>query len=119
MSQYATTAEMWQYLAQVDSNKPDLTPENEALFAVLIERASSLIDELLYDLDPVVLTGSRTVTQLCLEIAVNYWRQKDRGMWAPSSGVDGEGVLQYTGVLTDKQESLIRQIRIRGGAIAL
>jgi hypothetical protein len=114
MSQYATTAEMFRYLEQVDQ-----TPENEQLFTELLERASSLIDELLYDLDAVMLTASRTVNQLCLEIAVNYWRQRDRGMWAPSSGVEGEGILMYTGVLTEKQESLIRQIRIRGGAIAL
>lgn len=113
MSQYASTSEMYAYLPQVDQS-----PENEQLFTELLERASSLIDELLYDLDAVVLTASRTVNQLCLELAVNYWRQKDRGMWSPTSGVEGEGAITYTGVLTAKQESLIRQIRIRAGAIA-
>lgn len=114
MSQYATTAEMFAYLTQVDA-----TPENEQLFTELLERASSLIDELLYDIDAAWLGGSRTVNQLCLEVAVNYWRQKDRGMWAQSQGVEGEGAIAYTGVLTEKQESLLRQIRIRHGAIAL
>ena len=113
MSQYATTAEMFQYLEQVDQ-----TPENEQLFVQLLERASSLIDDLLYDIDAAWLGGSRTVNQLCLELSVNMWRQKDRGMWAQSQGIEGEGAIEYTGVLTAKQESLIRQIRIRHGAIS-
>ena len=106
---YATTAQMFAYLPQVPQ-----TPENEALFTDLLTRASGTIDEVLQGVDPTLLTPAPpSVEQVALELAVNMWRQRDRGGWSASSGVDGEGALQYTGVLTDKQMRLLRQVRLR------
>ena len=114
---YATTAQMWAYLTQVDQGAPALTPENEQLFTDLLDRASSEIDEVVYGVDQAVRDASTTIEQICLELAVNMWRQRDRGMWSATSGVDGEGALQYTGVFTDKQLRLLRQVRIRNAGI--
>lgn len=114
---YATSSQMWAYLAQVDQGAPALTPENEQLFTELLDRASAQIDDVTVGVTPEILAASRSVEQICLELAVNMWRQKDRGLWASSSGVDGEGALIYTGVFTDKQLRLLRQLRIRNAGI--
>ena len=114
MSQYATTAEMYAYLTQVEQ-----TPENEQLFTELLERASAMIDELVYGVDQLVLDASLTVKQVCLELAVNMWRGRDRGLWAASSGVEAEGGLQYVGMFTTQQLRMLGQIRIRNNQIAL
>jgi len=93
---YATTAQMFAYLPQVPQ-----TPENEALFTDLLTRASGMIDEVLIGVDPTVLTPPPpSVEQVTLELAVNMWRQRDRGMWSPSSGVDGEGAWNAADRLT-------------------
>lgn len=111
---YASTSEMFAYLTQVDQ-----TPENEQLFTELLERASSLIDEVVYGVDQAVLDASPTVNQVCLELAVNMWRGRDRGLWAASSGVEAEGGLQYVGMFTPQQLRMLGQIRIRNTQLAL
>jgi hypothetical protein len=79
-----------------------------------------MIDEVLLGVDPATLVPTPpSVEQVTLELAVNMWRSVDRGLWSPSSGVDGEGALPYPGVLTEKQMGMLRQIRIRSGAIAV
>jgi hypothetical protein len=45
---------------------------------------------------------------VCLELAVNIWRGKDRGMWTETIGVDGEGGLRFTGGMTSQQRSILR-----------
>lgn len=113
MALYASTSAMYTYLPQVQA-----TPENEALFTDLLTRASATIDEVLQGVDPALLVPPpASVEQLALELAVNMWRQRDRGGWSPASGVDGEGAIQYTGVLTDKQQKLLRQVRLRLGGL--
>jgi len=113
MTLYASTSQMFAYLPQVAQ-----TPENEALFTDLLTRASAMCDEVMAGVDPTLLSPvPPSLEQVTLELAVNMWRGRDRGMWSPSSGVDGEGALQYTGVLTDKQTKLLGQIRIRLGAV--
>jgi hypothetical protein len=113
MALYATTAQMFAYLPQVPQ-----TPEIEALFTDLLTRASATIDEVLQGVDLSTLSPPpASVEQIALELAVNMWRGKDRGSWSQSSGVDGEGALIYQGVLTDKQMRLLRQVRLRNGAL--
>jgi len=113
MTLYAATVSMFRYLPQVPQ-----TTENEALFVDLLTRASAMCDEVLAGVDPLALDPvPPSLEQVTLELAVNMWRSRDRGGWAVSSGVDGEGALQYTGVLTDKQMRLLGQIRIRLGAV--
>jgi hypothetical protein len=106
---YATVAAMATYLPQVSQ-----TPENEALFTDLLTRASATVDEVLQGVDPALLVPvPASIEQITLELAVNMWRSMDRGGWSQTSGVDGEGAIQYTGVLTDKQMRLLRQVRLR------
>lgn len=115
MPSYATPVQMYAYLPQVSQ-----TPENEALFTDLLRRASGMIDDVLIGVDASALDPvPPSVEQVCLELAVNLWRSRDRGMWADSSGVDGEGALQYTGYMTAKQRSLLHQVRIQNDAQAI
>ena len=46
------------------------------------------------------------VTQVVLELAVNIWRGRDRGMWAETHGPAGGG-LRFTGGLTKMQERIL------------
>lgn len=115
MPSYASTAMMFQYLPQVSQ-----TPENEALFTDLIRRAYGMIDDVLIGVDASALDPvPPSVEQVCLELAVNMWRQRDAGLWASSSGVEGEGALQYVGYMTAKQRSLLHQVRIQNDAQAI
>lgn len=52
-----------------------------------------------------------SVKQVCLEVAVNLWRGKDRGMWADTIGVDGSGGLRFTGGLTPAQAQILKNVR--------
>lgn len=109
MALYASTYQMAAYLKQVP-----LTSENEALFTDLLTRASATVDEVLQGVDPALLVPvPPSIEQITLELAVSMWRSMDRGGWSQTSGVDGEGAIQYTGVLTDKQMRLLRQVRLR------
>jgi hypothetical protein len=49
-----------------------------------------------------------SIVEVCLELAVNIWRGKDRGMWTETIGVDGEGGLRFTGGMTSQQRSILR-----------
>jgi hypothetical protein len=55
--------------------------------------------------------ASAAVEQVCLELAVNIWRGKDRGMFTETVGVDGAGGLIFTGGLTNQQAAILRQVR--------
>lgn len=50
------------------------------------------------------------VKEVCLELAVNLWRGKDRGMWTEVVG--GETAqLRFTGGLTKAQRDILRNVR--------
>jgi hypothetical protein len=60
-----------------------------------------------------------TIVQLCLELAVNIWRGRDRGLWAEVLGASDGGTLRYLGGLNATQRTLIRAVRRRFVEIAL
>lgn len=47
------------------------------------------------------------IVQVVLEIGVNLWRGKDRGMWTDTIGADGAGSVKYTGGLTNLQKQVL------------
>lgn len=49
--------------------------------------------------------------QLALEIAVNIWRSKDRGLYSEYQGVEGGGEIRYIGGLNSMQRQIIENIR--------
>lgn len=52
-------------------------------------------------------TAPASVSQVTLELAVNMWRGKDRGLWSEAIGVDGSGALRFTGGLTNQQKAVL------------
>lgn len=57
------------------------------------------------------------ITEMCLELAVNIWRSRDRGMFADVIGVDassgpvGGGGVAYIGTLTKMQQATLAKIK--------
>ena len=56
-------------------------------------------------------TVPEDVVEVVLELAVNIWRGKDRGMWTDYVGVQGSGELLFTGGLTNQQRAILTQVR--------
>ncbi|HEU5013956.1 MAG TPA: hypothetical protein VFT66_15655 [Roseiflexaceae bacterium] len=54
-----------------------------------------------------------SIVQVCLELSVNIWRAKDKGMFTDTIGVDGSGGVRYIGGLTNLQQQIIRNERAR------
>lgn len=54
-----------------------------------------------------------SIVQVCLELAVNIWRSKDKGMFTDTIGVDGSGGVQYIGGLTNLQKQIVQNERAR------
>ena len=59
-----------------------------------------------------------SIKELALELSVNIWRSKDRGMWTETVGasqvgnnVGGGAVITYTGGLTNQQKAIIKNVR--------
>ncbi len=53
------------------------------------------------------------IVEVELELAVNLWRSKDRGMFSDVIGVEGGGAVGYTRALTNQQKMIIDQVRAR------
>lgn len=53
------------------------------------------------------------IKEVCLELAVNIWRGRDRGMWTDVVGVEGSGGLRFTGGLTNQQRAIIESVYSR------
>jgi hypothetical protein len=54
-----------------------------------------------------------SVVEVELEVAVNIWRSKDRGMFSDVIGVEGGGAVGYARALTNQQRMIIDQVRAR------
>jgi hypothetical protein len=51
------------------------------------------------------------VKEVALEIAVNIWRSKDKGLWTDVIGVEGGGGIRFIGGLTNQQKAIIDAVR--------
>lgn len=66
-----------------------------------------------------------SVVEMCLELAVNIWRSRDRGMFADVIGVDassgpvGGGGVAYIGTLTKMQQMTLTKIKRSYEVIAI
>lgn len=66
-------------------------------------------------------TAPAALEEVCLELAVNIWRGRDKGMWADVIGVEGSGGLRFTGGVTNQQRAILDSIREKytGGSVAI
>lgn len=55
-------------------------------------------------------TVPSSIEEVALEIAVNTWRGKDRGMWSDTIGADGAGSVKYTGGMTNLQKQSLQNV---------
>lgn len=55
-------------------------------------------------------TPPDSIIEVTLELAVNLWRSKDKGMFTDTIGVDGSGAVQYIGGLTNQQRMLLMNV---------
>lgn len=57
------------------------------------------------------------IVEVCLELAVNIWRQKGQGLFQQIQGVDsvgnavGGGSLKYIGGMTTEQQRIVKRVR--------
>ena len=51
------------------------------------------------------------VQQVALELAVNAWRQRDRGLYSEVQGVEGGGAVSYVGGINATQRMVIHRAR--------
>ncbi len=58
-----------------------------------------------------------SVVQVTLELAVNLWRGKDRGMYSDVIGVEGGGAVGYQRALTNQQRMILSAVRARYGEV--
>ena len=54
-----------------------------------------------------------SIAQVTLEVAVNLWRGRDRGMYSDVIGVEGGGAIGYQRALTNQQRMIIDGVRVR------
>lgn len=54
-----------------------------------------------------------SIVQLCLELAVNIWRSKDKGLFTESIGVDGSSRISYIGGLNSMQKQIVNDVKRR------
>jgi hypothetical protein len=54
-----------------------------------------------------------SIIQVALEVAVNLWRGRDRGMFSDVIGVEGGGAIGYQRALTNQQRMIIEGVRAR------
>jgi hypothetical protein len=64
-------------------------------------------------------TPPDSIVQVTLEVAVNLWRGKDRGLYSDVIGVEGGGAVGYQRALTNQQRMIIAGARNRalGGPV--
>ena len=53
------------------------------------------------------------IVEVELELAVNLWRSKDRGMFSDVIGTEGGGAVGYSRALTNQQRMIIDAVRAR------
>jgi hypothetical protein len=52
------------------------------------------------------------VKEVALEIAVNIWRSKDKGLWTDIIGVEsGGGGIRFIGGLTNQQKAILDAVK--------
>ena len=51
------------------------------------------------------------VQQVALELAVNAWRQRDRGLYSETQGIEGGGAVSYVGGINATQRMVINRAR--------
>lgn len=51
-----------------------------------------------------------SISQIVLELGVNFWRGKDKAMYTDTIGVDGQGSVKYIGGLTNLQRQVIENV---------
>ena len=63
------------------------------------------------------------IVEVCLEVAVNIWRQKDRGMFTDVIGVDGSpagsSVVVVRGAFTNQQTAVMSAIKAKYSEVIL
>ena len=65
-------------------------------------------------------TVPEAIKEVTLELAVNIWRGRDRGMWTDVIGVEGSGGLRFTGGVTNQQRAILDSVRERYmGSVAI
>lgn len=64
-------------------------------------------------------TVPESVKEVTLELAVNIWRGRDRGMWTDIVGVEGSGGLRFTGGLTNQQRAILKSVKNRLNPVVL
>lgn len=52
-----------------------------------------------------------SVNEVILQLAVNIWRLRDRGMFTDTVGADGAGSVRYLGGLTNLQQQIIENVK--------
>lgn len=64
-------------------------------------------------------TPPDSIVQVTLEVAVNLWRGKDRGLYSDVIGVEGGGAVGYQRALTNQQRMIIAGARTKtfGGPV--
>ncbi len=56
-------------------------------------------------------TAPEAIKEVVLELAVNIFRGRDRGLWTEIIGVEGSGGLRFTGGVTNQQRAILDSIR--------
>lgn len=59
-----------------------------------------------------------SVKEVVLELCVNIWRGKSRGLFSDVIGVDGSGAVGYAGALTNQQKMILEKTRKRYREVA-
>jgi hypothetical protein len=54
-----------------------------------------------------------SVVEVCLELAVNIWRSRDKGLWTDVIGADGGGGIRFIGGLTNQQRAILNAVKRR------
>jgi hypothetical protein len=56
-----------------------------------------------------------SIVQVTMEVAVNLWRGRDRGMYTDVIGVEGGGAVGYQRSMTNQQRMVLEHVRRRYG----
>jgi hypothetical protein len=66
-------------------------------------------------------TVPASIQEVALELAVNIFRGRDRGLWTDIVGVEGSGGLRFTGGITNQQRAILDAVRERytAGEVAI